>query len=304
MISFQRGGWMLGLVVLTACASGEPAANSADKAASGAFVYAPALNKPYHETMKRYEEVSIPGSPMRDAQQWTLDFDVVTTQETNLFKRSMRLTGLKININGAEQLKGDEVKADMATVDVLTDKDSNVVDVRGSDQLSNAIAGLGAPEVQPILKRIFSPQRLKALVILRNVEQHADFVGHPATVGSQWQATEADSGTIRQVRVTGETPCGSGKCVQVQRTYELDRQSVFAEVSERVAAYVQSQGADPSKVQLTGMDLKLEDSLVIDPATMDYHSARFSQDATLHVAGPNGELPVAFKVVRERSYKY
>jgi hypothetical protein len=304
MMSFQRGRSVLGVLFLAACASGEPAANSADKAASGAFVYAPALNKPYHETMKRYEEVSIPGSPMRDAQQWTLDFDVVTTQETNLFKRSMRLVGLKININGAEQLQGNEVKADLATVDVLTDKDSNVVDVRGSDQLSNAIAGLGAPEVQPILKRIFSPQRLKALVILRNVEQHADFVGHPATVGSQWQATEADSGVIRQVRVTGETPCGAAKCVQVQRTYELDRQAVFAEVSERVAAYVQSQGGDPTKVQLTGMDVKLEDSLVIDPATMDYHSARFSQDATLHVAGPNGELPVAFKVVRERSYKY
>ena len=52
------------------------------------------------------------------------------------------------------------------------------------------------------------------------------------------------------------------------------------------------------------MDVKLEDSLVIDPSSMDYHGARFSQDATLHVTGPNGELPVAFKVQRERSYKY
>lgn len=304
MISFERGRSILGVLFLLACASGEPAANSAAAANTGTFVYAPPLNKPYHETMKRYEEVSIPGSPMRDAQEWTLDFDVVTTQESNLFKRSHRLVGLKININGAEQLKGNEVKADLATVDVLTDKDSNVVDVRGTDQLSNAIANLGAPEVQPLLKRIFSPERLKALVVLRNIEQHADFVGHPATVGSQWQATEPDSGVVRQVRVTGQEACGSARCVQVQRTYQLDRQAVFAEVSERVAAYVQSQGGDPSKVQLTGMDVKLEDSLVIDPATMDYHSAHFGQDATLHVAGPNGELPVAFKVLRERSYRY
>ncbi|HEV8550561.1 MAG TPA: hypothetical protein VGQ57_16060 [Polyangiaceae bacterium] len=304
MISIQRSAALAAVLLLNACAAGEPGANSAAQAQSGAFVYAPALNKPLRETMTRYEEVSIPGSPMRDAQQWTLDFDVVTTQESNLFKRSHRLVGLKINVNGAEQLKGDEVKGDMATVDVLTDKDSNVVDVRGTDQLSNAIAGLGTPEAQPLLKQIFSPQRLKALIILRSIEQHADFVGRPATVGSQWQATEQDSGVVRQIRVAGETPCDTTKCVQVQRTYELDRQAVFAEVADRVAAYVKAQGGDPNKVQLVSMDMKLEDSMTIDPATMEYHGARLSEDATLHVAGPNGELPVAFKVVRERHYKY
>jgi hypothetical protein len=303
MVSIRKCLGIAAVVLSSACASGAPAANSA-QAGSGAFVYAPALNKPYRETMTRYEEVSIPGSPMRDSQKWTMDFDVVTSNESNLFKRSHRLVGLKINVNGAEQLRGDEVKADLATVDVLTDKDSNVVDVRGTDQLSEAIARLGAPEVQALLKRIFSPERLKSLVILRNLEQHADFVGRPAQVGSQWQATEANSGVIRQIRVASETPCDGTKCVQVQRVYDLDKQAVFAEVSERVAAYVQSQGFDPTKVQLTSMDIKLEDSLVIDPATMDYHGARFSQDATLHVTGPNGELPVAFKVLRERSYKF
>jgi hypothetical protein len=75
-------------------------------------------------------------------------------------------------------------------------------------------------------------------------------------------------------------------------------------VAERVADFVKSQGGDPAKVQLTGMDLKLEDTMTIDPATMDYYAARYSQDATLHVTGPNGELPVSFKVTRERNYKY
>jgi len=303
MVSITKCLGIAAVVVSSACASGAPAPNSA-QAGSGAFVYAPALNKPYRETMTRYEEVSIPGSPMRDSQKWTMDFDVVTSNEANLFKRSHRLVGLKINVNGAEQLRGDEVKADLATVDVLTDKDSNVVDVRGTDQLSDAIAHLGAPEVQALLKRIFSADRLKSLVILRNLEQHADFVGRPAQVGSQWQATEAGSGVIRQIRVAGETPCDGTKCLQVQRVYDLDKQAVFAEVSERVADYVKAQGFDPTKVTLTSMDIKLEDSLVIDPATMDYHGARFSQDATLHVTGPNGELPVAFKVLRERSYKF
>jgi hypothetical protein len=303
MISVKLGRWILGVVLLSACGGPEAPAKNAE-AANGRFNYSPTLEKPCHETMTRSEEVAIPGSPLRDAQQWTLEWDVTTTRESNLFKRSYRLVGLKISVNGAEQLRGDEVKPSMATVDVLTDKDANVVDVRGSEQLSNAIASLGTPEAQPILKRVFSPQRLKALVVIRSIEQHADFVGRPAQVGSQWQATEADSPIVVQVRVAGETPCGQAKCVQVQRTYDLDRQAVFSEVAERVADFVKSQGGDPAKVQLTGMDLKLEDTMTIDPATMDYYGARYSQDATLHVAGPNGELPVSFKVTRERSYKY
>jgi hypothetical protein len=90
----------------------------------------------------------------------------------------------------------------------------------------------------------------------------------------------------------------------VQRSYDLDKQAVFDDVSERVASYVQSQGGDPKRVQLTDVAVKLQDSLVIDPATMDYHGARFDEDATIRVAGPNGELPVMFKLQRQSEYKY
>jgi len=52
------------------------------------------------------------------------------------------------------------------------------------------------------------------------------------------------------------------------------------------------------------MDLKLEDSLVIAPATMEYYAAEFVQDMMLHVTGPNGELPVKFKIRRQTEYSY
>jgi len=293
-----------GVVLLNACGAPESDPKAAEQKNPGAFMYAPALDRPYRETNRRYEEMSIPGSPMREAEQWTLEWQVVITRETNLLKRTLRLVGLKINVNGVELLRGDEVKPSMATVDVLTDKDSNVVDVRGADQLSAAIVAVGDEKARPALARIFSPERLKALAVVRSQELHQDFVGRPTPVGSQWIATDANGSTTRKIKVVGEEPCGQKRCLHVTREYDVNGQAVFAEIASRVAAYVQSQGGDPSKVALAGMNLKLEDSLLIDPATMEYHGARFSQDATLRVAGPNGELPVAFKVRREVDYKY
>jgi hypothetical protein len=304
MVSFKAGVAVGCLFALISCAQPGADSNTAADARSATFVYAPSLNKPSRETMKRYEEMSIPGTPVRDAEEWTMDWEVVTTQEANLFKRSLKLVGLKIKSNGLDLLRGDEVKANTVVIDVLTDKDSNVVDVRGTDQFSSAIAGLGSPEAQPALRRIFSPERLKALVVVRSMELHADFVGRPSQVGSKWMANDPGGGGTKEIRVVAESPCGASKCVQVERKYDVDRKALYAMVSERVGAYVQSQGGDPSQVQVTGMDIKLEDSLLIEPNSMDYHGARFVQEAAIKVAGPKGELPVAVKVQRETSYQY
>ncbi|MEI9935744.1 MAG: hypothetical protein WDO69_00835 [Pseudomonadota bacterium] len=292
-------GWML---LASGCA--ESGAESKTPENSAKFVYAPALNVASQETMQRYEEMSIPGTPMRDAERWTLDWQVLTTKEGDNFTRSLKLVGLKYNVNGVDELRGDEIKAAAPSIAVITDKDANVIDVHGTEELSNAIVALATPEAQPILKRIFSPARLKALVVMRSLEQHADFVGRPSQVGSQWTASESDASSTKQIRVVSAAPCGTNRCVQVERNYDVDKQAVFDEISDRVANYVQSQGGDPKQVQVTSAEVKLQDSLLIDPATMDYHAARFDQDATIHVVGPNGELPVAFKLHRQSDYKY
>lgn len=283
---------------LSACGGGQGEPNTAAGASSGTFNYAPELDKPRRETMKRYEEMSIPGTPVRDAVQWTMDWDVTTTMEANLFKRSLKLVGLKVNTNGVDQLKGDEVKSSGATVEVLTDKDSNVVDVRGADEFSAAIVKLGAPEAQPILQRIFSPANLKALAIVRSQELHQDFVGRPSPVGSQWMVTGGEGGS-RQIKVVADAGCAAKRCVHVVRTYEIDREALYQAIASKVADYVKSEGGDPAQVKLVGMDVKLEDSLIIDPATMDFYGARFDESATIRVAGPKGELPVSVKLQRE-----
>jgi hypothetical protein len=151
---------------------------------------------------------------------------------------------------------------------------------------------------------MFSPERLRILAAVRSIELHEDFVGKPAQVGSEWTANDAEGGGTRQIKVAAEAPCAAGKCVQVVRRYEIDKNAVFADVSDSVAAYVKEQGGDPSQIKLVGMDVKLEDSLVIDPNTMDYFGAKFDEQATIRVAGPKGELPVSFKVQRQTDVRY
>ena len=302
MQSFKLGVALLGVLLVSGCAASGSDAKAPIN--SAVFVYAPALDVPYQETLQRYEEVSIPGTPMRDAERWTLDFQVVSTQDGSNFKRTLKLVGLKYNVNGVDELRGDEIKSASPSIDVITDKEANVVDVHGTEELSAAIVALATPEAQPILKRIFSPAQLKALVVVRSVEQHADFVGRPAQVGSQWTTAEPDASGTKQIRVVAAAECGTRHCVRVERRYDVDKQAVFDEVSERVANYVQSRGGDPRQVKLSAAEVKLQDSLLIDPATMDYHAARFDQEATIHVVGPNGELPVAFKLQRQSEYKY
>ena len=300
----ERAFALATVLLLVACSSAETEPKTAANGAVGAFTYAPLVGKPFHETMRRYEEVSIPGTPMRDGEQWTMDWDVVTTQENNLYKRSFKLVGFKIAVNGMDLLRGDEIKAAMATVDVLTDKDSNVVDVRGSEDLSAAMVGLGNAEAQPVLRRMFAPELLKALVVVRIRELHEDFVGHPAAAGSQWVVTDPSGHGTRQIKVVAEEPCAERRCVRVSREYELDRQAIYDNVSTHVAAYVKAQGGDPASVKVAGMDLKHEDSLLIDPATMEYYGATFVQNATLKVASEKGELSVAFKFERSSAFRY
>jgi hypothetical protein len=293
-------------VLFTACEPSnlEKQSNTAADAKAATFVYAPGLDRPHQERMRRTEEFSIPGSSLRNVEEWVLDWTVVVHRETNLFRRSMTLVGLKISVNGVAALRDDAVKPNSVTLEVLTDKDSNVVDVRGTEQFSNAIVALASAEAQPSVRRIFSPERLKALAIERSVELHSDFVGRPAAPGSTWLANDPNKNGTRQIRVVAETPCGAKRCVQVRREYDVDRQALYAEVAQRVRVYVQSQGGDASQVAVTGMDLKLEDSLLIDPQTTEYYGARFLEDMAIHVKGPNGELPVKFTITRQTEYRY
>ena len=138
MVSFKKSVAVGLILCLEACSSANGEPKSAAQAQPKVFTYAPALNAHHRETMRRGEEVSIPGTPMRNSEKWTLDWDVVTSGESNLYKRSLTLVGLKINVNGVDALRGDEVKASPVTIEVITDKESKVV---GRPRYRTALGG-------------------------------------------------------------------------------------------------------------------------------------------------------------------
>src|SRR4051794_37050792 len=72
-------------MLFPACAPSntERESNTAAEARAATFVYAPVLNRPHQERMRRIEEFSIPGSPLRNVEEWVMDWVVVVHQETN-----------------------------------------------------------------------------------------------------------------------------------------------------------------------------------------------------------------------------
>ena len=62
-----------------AAAPAEGAATpDAPQAAPETFTYAPVLEQEYSYQQRRFQEVSVPGSPMRNAEEWIIDWKVVT----------------------------------------------------------------------------------------------------------------------------------------------------------------------------------------------------------------------------------
>ena len=133
----------------------------------------------------------------------------------------------------------------------------------------------------------------------------------PVEVASVQQSTVSDRfeavGTLEadeEIRVVAEEACGAETCLRVVRQYDADQQAIRDSVAAQVKADVQAKGGDPNLVDVTGMDIKHEDTLLIDPATMEYHGANFVQNATVQVTGPEGQLQVAFKLERQSTYAY
>jgi len=153
-------------VLLFACAPSntEKESNTAAEARAVTFVYAPALNRPHRESMRRSEEFSIPGSPLRNLEEWLMDWDVVVQQETNLFRRTMKLVGLKIDVNGAPALRGD-VKANA------------VMPIAGS-----RMTALMGEEINALMQRDF-PARAVAPVVALLAHDDAPCNGEMFSVG-------------------------------------------------------------------------------------------------------------------------
>lgn len=286
--------------------SGPGAKMATDSDGRPLFTYAPQVGRRFRHRMKRYEQLAIIGAPMRQSEEWIADWDVEIRQESNRYIQYAKLVGLEIKVNEANLLRGNELAGLDATLEIYTDKDANVAEIRGTESLTRALVSLATPEAQEAVAAMFSPERLKALFFQRVDERVRDLVGRPAVVGESWMSNAGAEGVVltKQLRVEAQEPCGAASCLRIKRDYEIDKLGVWAMARERVAAWVQAQGGDPSELALKAAQAKLEDVLLVDPSTMEFHHATFDHKAAITVASAERMLQVEHQLRRESEYRY
>jgi hypothetical protein len=106
------------------------------------------------------------------------------------------------------------------------------------------------------------------------------------------------------LRVTAEEACGAFSCVRVARETRIAPEIVWEAAKADVTNYVTSQGGDPAAVNLEKADVELVDEMLVEPSTLQFHGASFSQAATITVATPKGQLTVKSSLRRASTYTF
>lgn len=272
------------------------------------FTFAPAVGTKYGHVMRRVDEVTFEGHPVRFAEEWEIAWNVEIKQETNLFVFRNTLAGLKLSVNGAAVLQGSEVAASQAHFDLALDGEGNVVDVRNTQSLTDAISGVVRPENKELVAQMFSTENLRVLFFVRAEERGRELVGQDARVGSTWayqfEASPGVQAAETKLTVKEALPCGAAACVKVVRETKLNDNMVWAGAAARVEQFVAERGGDPKNIVLKKAEVRLVDELLVVPERMEFHGATFDQDARLSVTNGTEELSVHFRTARSSEYKY
>jgi len=295
------------LFVLPGCASKGGEAKSAEAATAGTFTFAPRIGSKFRHVMTRAQELAIVGTPLRQVEEWKLTWDVELSAEQDAVLMRATLVTLGLSVNGATVLAGDEVTSKQAFVEILMDSTGHVIDVRRTQTLTDAIVSVARPEAAEVVRGIFHPEALRYHFAVLAAERTADLVGHPAAVGSSWEidaAADAPGAATRTLRVTAEEKCATFTCVKVARETRIAPEIVWESAKAQVADYVSSQGGDPAAVKLEKADVELVDEMLVEPATLQFHSASFDQAATITVGAPSGQLTVKSSLKRTSSYEF
>jgi hypothetical protein len=304
---------LLGLIALLGCTEPPPPARP-DPAATlaGKFTFEPRLGTAFRHTARRVDQFEVVGAPLREVEESELVWDTTITSEDNKYRYTFRAVRTCLKINGAAVYDSKDGCADLsasgAEVVLLMNGDATITEMRGAATLSAALLEVTPAAHKATAARQFAPEVLERLIVQRVVERSADLLGNFSNVGASWGAVlRTESGqepVAKELRVTDVRDCAAVRCVVVERQLLLDRQLAWEAARARVEAFVAREGGDPSQVSLIDVDLVLEDELVVDPRTLEFHGARFEQSATVTVQSPKGRLTVRSSSVRTSTYDY
>jgi hypothetical protein len=293
----RKRGWLFALALLgaasltlasTACSSSSGgAAKSAES--STTFVFKPRVGLVYRHEMKTSEEVTIPGSNFRDAGEWRVLWEVTVEDAGGSYRYRRRLVELAITLNGEQILKGKEVEPRRAEIIQHMSKEGRVLDVTGTEQLTETLTSLVPEGARDAVRKEFSPANLKGILMARAVDAFDEIVGKPADVGQSW-TTQGDFGPLRakMVRVDSSVGCGGRTCRKLTRTFDVDQQKIGELARARVAGFLTTQGWDPSAVKVVDATVKVVDTFAVEPDTCHFHDALMTEEGKLTLEGPNG----------------
>jgi len=294
-------------LVLTPACGPKGGAKDPASAEAGNFRFAPRIGSKFRHIQTRAQEMSIVGTPLHQIEEWKLTWDVELSSEQDAILLRATMHALELAVNGAPVLRGDEVTAKQAFVEVLLDSTGGVIDVRRTQTLTDAIVSVARPEAADAVRAIFDPEALRYHFAGLVAERTLDLSGRPSAVGSSWQvdaAPDAPGAATRTLRVTAAEPCGAFSCVRVARETRIAPEIVWDAAKADVAEYVTSQGGDATAVNLEKADVELVDEMLVEPATLQFHGASFSQVATISVQTPKGPLTVKSSLKRASTYEY
>lgn len=291
----RQRGWLLfallGVASLTlastACSSSSGPAKSAES--STTFVFKPRVGSVYRHEMKNSEEVTIPGSNFRDAGEWRVVWEVKVEDAGGSYRYRRRLVELGITLNGEQILKGPEVEPRRAEIIQHMSPEGRVLDVTGTEQLTETLASLVPEGARDAVRKEFSPANLKEILKARAVDAFDEIVGKPADVGQSWTA-QGDYGPLRSklVRVDSSVGCGGSTCRKLTRTFDVDQQKIGEVARARVAGFLTAQGWDPNAVKVVDASVQVVDSFAVEPETCHFHDALMTEEGKLTLEGPNG----------------
>jgi hypothetical protein len=301
---WEGRNWALAIVVAllsSACGGEQPPAKVAQDASN--FVFAPQEGLVYQHEMKHLEEFAVPAKSFREAQEWRILWEVRVEKQRDNFLYHRRLVELALSVNDQAQLMGNEVTEKRAEIVQVMGPYGRVLDVTGTEQLTEAIASLAPHELQAAVAEQFSPTNLRELLLERAVDAFEDLVDKPARVGASWQPRQS-GGLLQptQVRVDSALPCGATECRKVVRSYDIDQQRLGDLARRRVARFVAQQQWDPKALQVVDTDVKAEDHFVVEPTTCHFHDALLTEQGRFVLQGPTGNRAEVLLSSRDSSH--
>jgi hypothetical protein len=277
---------LVGALVAVACSSGQSSTKAPTPTRT--FVFAPRVGSKFLHEMKNLEEFAIAGSNFRDSTEWRVLWEVTVVEQSDgkyLYRR--RLVELGLNVNGSELLSGREVEPRRAEIVQVMSHDGHVLDVTGTEQLTETLASLARESQRAHVSEVFSPENLRAILRARAVDAFDEVVGRPSDVGTSWSSKENFGPLLgRNILVDSELGCGGRTCRKLKRTFVVDQEKLGDAVRKHVAKFMMDLGGEPAAVRVVDSNMKIEDTFVVEPDTCHFHDTSLVQQGHFVFEGP------------------